>query len=173
MLSEEVKQEILDNLKKISPRDLVETMYRPFIEHMKTFDRAMWEEAIDKELSLGDEQCWYSDDPEVNKFKYLWNIFNPEIDERIPWICVENADFPTRYFGVVHNGKTSIVTLMFGQGSAMDIVPLDGFLKWMKRNKWKVRIPDKTLTLDELEKAAKDTIADLEDRIRSASDKVE
>jgi hypothetical protein len=62
---------------------------------------------------------------------------------------------------------------MIGQGSAMDIVPLDGFLEWMKRNKWKVRIPDKTLTLDELEKAAKDTIADLEDRIQSASDKVE
>jgi len=173
MLSEEAKQAILDRLKKVSQRELVETLFRPLIEHMKTFDRAMWEEAIDKELSLGDEQCWYSEDPDVNKFKDLWNIFNPEIDKRIPWICVENADFPTFYFGVVHNGKISIVTLMIGQGSAMDIVPLDGFLKWMKRNKWKVRIPDKTMTLDDLEKAAKDTIAYLEDRIQSASDKVE
>lgn len=170
---EEMKKSIDEYFDTHSPRDIVETMYRPFIEHMKTFDRAMWEEAIDRELSLGDEQCWYSEDPEVNKFKDLWNIFNTHIDERIPWICVENADFPTRYFGVVHNGKTSIVTLMIGQGIAMDIVPLDGFLKWMKRNKWKVRIPDKTLTLDELEKAAKDTIADLEDRIQIASDKVE
>ena len=171
MLSEAVKQEILDRLKKVSPRELLDTMYRPYIEHMKTFDRVMWEEAIDKELSLGDENCWYSENPEVNKFKDLWNIFNPAIDERIPWISVENADFPTRYFGVEHNGKTSIVTLMIGQGSAMDIVPLDGFLKWMKRNKWKVRVPDKSLTLDELEKTIIDTIADLEDSIKNASDK--
>lgn len=168
---EEMKKSIDEFFDTHSPRDLVESMYRPFIEHMKTFDRAMWEEAIDRELSLGDEQCWYSDDPEVNKFKDLWNIFNSEIDERIPWISVENADFPTRYFGVEHSGKTSIVTLMIGQGSAMDIVPLKGFLKWMKRNKWKVRVPDRALTLDELEKTVIDTIADLEDSIKNASDK--
>lgn len=173
MLSEEAKQEIRDRLNKLSLRELLETMYRPFIEHMKTFDRAMWEEAIDKELSLGDEECLYSYVPSINKFKDLWNIFNPVIDERIPWLSVENADFPTRYFGVEHNGKTSIVTLMIGQGSAMDIVPLKGFLKWMKRNKWKVSVPDKSLTLDELEKAVSDTIADLEDKIKNASDKAE
>ena len=73
---EEMKKSIDEFFDTHSPRDIVETMYRPFIEHMKTFDRAMWEEAIDRELSLGDEQCWYSEDPEVNKFKDLWNIFN-------------------------------------------------------------------------------------------------
>lgn len=168
MTHEERMKAVDEFFKNKSQRDCIEMLYNGPIERMEAFDRKLWEEVIDNQIEVGDEDAWYSKDPKIHKFKDLWHCFNPYVDERLPWVDVEDADFPTRFLLLEHNGKQLITSLMIGQGAACDTCTVEGFKKWMKRNKWTAKIPKKGTTLDELALAMKDTVREMKEAIRNA-----
>lgn len=164
-----------EKLKKIdkffddkSQRDIMEMMYNDPIKRMEAFDRKLWEEVIDNQIEVGDEEAWYSKDPNIHKYKDMWHCFNPYVDERLPWVEVEDADFPTKFLLLEHNGKQLITSLMIGQGAACDTCTVEGFKEWMKRNKWTAKIPEKGTTLDDVALAMKDTVREMKEAIRNA-----
>ena len=167
MTVEEMQQHIDNFFNTHSQKDILTSMYEEPIKRMRGFNRSLWEEAIDNQIELNDENCWYSEVPNINKFKDLWLCLSPHIGDKIPWQECDNASFPTSFFIVEHNGKQMVVTLMVGQGSSMDLTTVDGFKSWMDRIGCTYTMPE-PITLDELEYAIRITADELEKEINEA-----
>ena len=95
-----------------SPRDLLKMRYEHDLEAIPKFNADLLKEAIDKQLCLGDEECFYSKDPEIHKFAELWTAISSVVSQHLPFQNIEESVFPLEFFIVENNGKKSVISFM-------------------------------------------------------------
>lgn len=158
-----------------SQKDLRKMFYENDLKCIPTFDRSMWEEVIENEMSLGDEECWYSSDPGKKRFAEFWSPITRAVRDELPFQFGDISGFPLEFFVVEHNGKKSVVSYMYGQGCAADVCALEDFKAWMKRPP-ESNIPvdeTKSVTLDQLEATLKKVLKMINEAIETASEEIE
>lgn len=75
--------------------------------------------------------------------------------------------FPICFVIIEDNGKRVVYSIMIGQGSASTICSIDDFKEWMKRCENKYTFDEsKFITVDDLEKAFKETIEEYEAKFK-------
>lgn len=170
-----MKERINEYFETHSQQDILKKFYKDTLETIDKFDKELWVSAINEQIGLGNEELFYTDDPEKKKYEHLFDIFSNGvghlIDEKIPWTEVKDTDFPTCFRIFEHNGYQLAVTLMIGQGSAIDVCPVSEFKNWMKRIGGHYT-PPKPLKLDDLEKMLKEGKQEILDKIANASTEV-
>lgn len=155
-----------------SPRDLMKMRYEHDLKAIPQFNPDLVKEAIDKQLCLGDEECFYSDDPEKHKFSELWTGLTSVVTQHLPFQNVEESDFPLEYFIVENNGKKSVISFMYGQGVAADIMPIPEFEDWMKQcnNKYAINT-ELFVSVDQMSEIMQNVLKAIQEDIENASDK--
>ena len=155
-----------------SPRDLLKMRYEHDLKSIPKFNPDLLREAIDNQLCLGDEECFYSKDPEKHKFAELWASFTSLVTQHLQFQNVEESVFPVEFFIVENNGKKSVISFMYGQGVAADIMPIPEFEAWMKRcdNKYAINT-ELFVTVDQLSEIMKNILLSIKEDIANASDK--
>lgn len=169
---EKMKEQIKEYFEMHSQRDILEKFYKDTLETIDKFDKELWVSAINEQIALDNEELFYTDDPEKKKYEHLFDIFSHGvghlIDEKIPWTEVKDTDFPTSFRIFENNGDQLAVTLMIGQGCAIDVCPISDFKKWMERIGGKYEMPE-PLKLDDLEQMLKDGKKEILEKIANAS----
>lgn len=155
-----------------SPRDLLKMRYEHDLEAIPKFNADLLKEAIDKQLCLGDEECFYSEDPEKHKFADLWTAISSVVSQHLPFQNIEESVFPLEFFIVENNGKKSVISFMYGQGVAADIMPIPEFEDWMKRcdNKYAINT-ELFVSVDQMSEIMKNVLKAIQEDIENASDK--
>ena len=154
-----------------SPRDLLKMRYEHDLKAIPKFNPSLMKEAIDKQMCLGDEECFYSKDPELNKFADLWTGLTSVVSQHLPFQNVEESMFPIEFFIVENNGKKSVISFMYGQGVAADIMPIAEFESWMKRcdNKYAINT-ELFVSVDQLKTIMENVLKAIQEDIANASD---
>ena len=172
---QKMKEHINEYFDTHSQQDILKKYYKDTLETIDKFDKDLWARAIDEQVSIGDEECWYTDDENKKQWEPLFEIFHNgvghQIADRHPWTPVENTDFPTMFMIFEDKGNKIAVVLMIGQGSAIDVCPVDEMEKWMKRIGGKYEMPE-ALSLDDLEKLLNRAKYEINVCIQSASTEV-
>lgn len=155
-----------------SPRDLLRLRYEHDLESIPKFNPELLKEAIDNQLCLGDEECVYSENPEIHKFAELWTGITSVVSQHLPFQDIEESPFPIQFFIVENNGKKSVISFMYGQGVAADIMPIPEFEDWMKRcdNKYAINT-ELFVSVDQMSEIMKNVLAAIQEDIANASDK--
>ena len=172
---EEMKKTIDEFFNSHSQKELRKMFYENDLKYIPTFDRSMWEEVIENEMSLGDEECWYSNNPEKKRFAEFWRPITRAVRDELPLQFGDLSGFPLEFFIVEHNGKKSVVSYMYGQGCAADVCAIEDFKAWMKRPP-ESNVPvdeTKSVTLDQLEATLKRVLKMINEAIESASEEIE
>lgn len=154
-----------------SPRDLLKMRYEHDLNAIPKFNADLLKEAIDNQLCLGDEECFYSKNPEIHKFADLWAPISSVVSQHLPFQNIEESVFPLEFFIVENNGKKSVISFMYGQGVASDIMPIPEFEAWMKRcdNKYAINT-ELFVTVDQMSEIMKNVLLAIKEDIANASD---
>ena len=150
-------------------KQILETFYKDDIKVFGEFDRSLVEKVIDNQMELGDEHLYYCHEEEgLTEFLPIFKTFRDSLG--LPWIECGDTDFPTFFVVLEHDGKQMVLSLMIGQGSAMDFCTVDGFKSWMNRIRCTYKWPEKAITVDELAKMVADRLAEIKNKIANAKD---
>ena len=163
------KQAINNFFKTHTQKQILESFYKDDIKYFSEFDRRLVEKVIDNQIELSDEHLYYCHEKDgTTEFLPIFHTFRSSLD--LPWVECTHVDFPTSFLLLEHDGKQMVLSLMIGQGSAMDFCTVEGFKKWMERNEAKYEWPEKAMTVDELSKRVSDTLAEINNKIANAKD---
>lgn len=172
---QKMKEHINEYFATHSQRDILESYYKDTLATIDKFDKDLWARAIEEQAEIGDEECWYTKDENKKQWEPLFEIFHNgvghQIADRHPWTPVENTDFPTMFMIFENKGAQIAIVLMIGQGSSIDICPVEKMQEWMKRIGGKFEMP-KALSLDDLEKLLITAKNEINVCIQSASTEV-
>lgn len=154
----------LDELLGQTRGQKLKLMYGDDVEHLKKFNKDLWKEAINNQISISDEELWYAkDDDPMKKYLPLFEGWSGIIDGEMSWQFVEESDFPIQFLIIEDNGKRIVMSVMFGQGSVCDIMPENEFKNWMERCENKYQYDSsKVISVDKIEKVVKENIERME-----------
>jgi len=160
---------IKDYFDSHTQKQLREMYYKDDIKALNEFDRKLLEKVIENQIELDDERLLYCHEKDgTTEFLNIFNTFRNILE--LPWVECDNVSFPTQFIVLEHGGKRMVLSLMIGQGSAMDFCTVDGFKNWMERIKATYEWPETAISVDDVEKKVTDALAYIKNQIDTAKD---